>query len=96
MHLSQVVSVEALSAAVTDGMVRVQGHPSLPLRIFNYTEQAVYSRNWNEATTVGRGLIVDDGDIVRARPWPKFFNHGEMAGTVRRRVSRRVFWRARW
>lgn len=77
VQLSEVVAAAELSAAVADGLVRVQRHPVLPLRIFNYTEQAVYSRTWNAATTVCRGLIVDDNDLVLARPWPKFFNYGE-------------------
>ena len=82
VHLSEVVSAAELSAAVAEGLVRMQRHPVLPLRIFNYTEQAVFSRTWNAATTVCRGLIVDDADLVIARPWPKFFNHGEQAGDV--------------
>jgi RNA ligase len=77
VHLSEVVALAALSAATADGLVRVQRHPSLPLRIFNYTEQAVYSRTWNAATTVCRWLIVDDDEWVIARPWPKFFGYGE-------------------
>jgi RNA ligase len=68
-----------LTAAVEAGMVRVQTHPTLPLRIFNYTEQAVYTRTWTPVTRQCRGLIVDaDGNVV-ARPWPKFFNYGEHA-----------------
>jgi len=60
----------------------VQRQVELGLRIFNYTEQAVYSRAWNAATTACRGLIVDADDRVIARPWAKFFNHGEHADDV--------------
>ena len=66
-------------AAVAAGLVRVQRHPTLPLRIFNYTEQAVFGRHWTAVTRTCRGLVAAaDGRIV-ARPWPKFFNHGELA-----------------
>jgi len=75
--LDEVVPATELAAAVAEGLVRVQRHPSLPLRIFNYTELTVYSRAWSVATTSARGLIVDDDDLVVARPWKKFFNHGE-------------------
>jgi RNA ligase len=76
--LSDLMPLPALEAAVEEGLVRVQSHSGFPLRIFNYTEQAVYSRTWTEVTTQCRGLIADSGtgEIV-ARPWPKFFNYGE-------------------
>lgn len=77
VHLNEVVSATELAAAVADGLVRVQRHPSLPLRIFNYTELAVYSRIWTAATLNSRGLIVDQDDQIVARPWVKFFNHAE-------------------
>lgn len=82
VHLSEVVSATELAAAVADGLVRVQRHPSLPLRIFNYTEHTVYSRTWTTATLQSRGLIVDDQDQVIARPWRKFFNAFELEDTV--------------
>jgi RNA ligase len=77
VHLNEVVPATELAAAVAAGLVRVQRHPVLPLRIFNYTELAVYSRTWTAATLNCRGLIVDGDDQVVARPWAKFFNHSE-------------------
>ena len=82
VHLSEVVSATELATAVAEGLVRVQRHPTLPLRIFNYTEHTVYSRAWTTATLSSRGLIVDDDDHVIARPWRKFFNHGENPDVV--------------
>lgn len=66
-----------LPAMLAGGFVRSQRHPALPLTIYNYTERAVYEREWNVATRTCRGLVVDDDGVVRARPWPKFFNHLE-------------------
>jgi RNA ligase len=82
VHLDEVVPAIELTTAVAEGLVRVQRHPVLPLRIFNYTEQAVYARTWSNATLVSRGLIVDDENRVIARPWKKFFNHNEQQDVV--------------
>lgn len=67
----------ALAGAVADGLVRVQEHPSAPLRIYNYTERAIFAREWNPVTMQCRGLIADHQGRVLARPFPKFFNYGE-------------------
>jgi RNA ligase len=66
-----------LPAMLAGGFVRWQRHPVLPLTIHNYTERAVFEREWNAATRACRGLVVDDDGLVRARPWRKFFNHRE-------------------
>lgn len=67
-----------LAEAVETGFVRTQRHPSLPLTIYNYSEKAQYERVWTPVTRMCRGLIADNltGRVV-ARPFPKFFNHGE-------------------
>lgn len=77
MKLDDLFDLDALEKAIADGNVRVQTHPDDErLRIYNYTEQAQWTRTWDEVTTQCRGLIVR-GDEVIARPWPKFFNYGE-------------------
>jgi RNA ligase len=77
VNLSDLLDLDALEKAIADGNVRVQTHPGDDdLRIYNYTEQAQWSRTWDEVTTQCRGLIVC-GDEVIARPWAKFFNYGE-------------------
>ncbi|MFI6761462.1 RNA ligase [Micromonospora sp. NPDC050417] len=67
-----------LATAVTEGHVRAQRHPELPLSVYNYTEAASYAGVWTPVTLACRGLIVDDvtGAVV-ARPYPKFFNHDQ-------------------
>lgn len=65
---------------VESGYIRVHTHPEFPeLRIANYAEKTVFDREWNEATRASRGLIfnIDTGDVL-ARPFPKFFNYGEV------------------
>lgn len=50
------------------------------LRILNYSDSAIYTDGaWdNPAVRTCRGLIVDAEDRVIARPWAKFFNHGQV------------------
>lgn len=70
---------ELLDSLVADGWLRSQRHPDADLWIYNYTERCAYAGAWDEYTRMCRGLILDrDGGIV-ARPFPKFFNHGEPA-----------------
>ena len=50
-----------------------------PLVLYNYTEKCTFDAHWNKYTIESRGLILnkDTGDTV-ARPFPKFFNLGEL------------------
>jgi RNA ligase len=53
------------------------------LAIYNYTASCAYGRHWTEVTRAARGLIIEEstGRVV-ARPFPKFFNVGEMPETA--------------
>lgn len=68
---------ERLTEMIRGGYIKVQQHPSQPLSIYNYSDACTYERVWNDATKQCRGLIVRDDGEVLARPFPKFFNHGE-------------------
>ena len=74
-YLDDLIEPQLLSDAVAEGLVSVRSEG--PLRVFNYTARATYSRQWNEATLLCRGLIVDAEDRVVARPFPKFFAAAE-------------------
>jgi RNA ligase len=76
--LTDLFPAGALDAAIEAGLVRAQTHPALPLTIFNYTEKCAYDGIWSETTLTCRGLIADcvTGEVV-ARPFLKFFNHGQ-------------------
>lgn len=69
---------ELLQEMIRQGYIQVQKHPEHDLFIYNYTPKAQYDRIWNEATLVCRGLILDADRNVVARPFPKFFNLGEV------------------
>lgn len=48
------------------------------LRLYNYTKNVVYNREWDDVTTIARGLIIDSRDnSVAAISLPKFFNWQE-------------------
>lgn len=74
-ELGELVDRSVLSEAISAGLVSVRAEGGL--RVLNYTPRATYSRTWNEATLLCRGLIVDDDDRVVARPFPKFFGPAE-------------------
>jgi RNA ligase len=61
---------------VSGGYVSQTCHPTLPLRIYNYTQNAQHERVWNPVTNLCRGLIVDDQDVVISRAFNKFHNLG--------------------
>ena len=74
-HLDDLVDRSLLSDAKAAGLVSVRSEGRL--RVLNYTARATYSRSWNQATLLCRGLIVDAEDRVLARPFPKFFAPAE-------------------
>ncbi len=74
-RLSDLIDGATLNRAIDEGLVSVRAAGGL--RILNYTARATYSRRWNPATLICRGLIVDTAERVVARPFPKFFNPGE-------------------
>ena len=73
--LDDLVGRAVLSDSIAAGLVSVRGEGGL--RVLNYTARATYSRTWNQATLLCRGLIVDADDRIVARPFPKFFGPAE-------------------
>jgi RNA ligase len=80
--LHEVLDPAELASAVDNGLVRLQRHPSLPFVIYNYTEACQYGGAWSPVTLACRGLIVDAGGRIAARPMSKFFNHSESHAPV--------------
>jgi RNA ligase len=78
VKLGDLLDEQELAKAIEDGFVRRQVHPTQPLAILNYTERTTWERAWTDVTRQCRGLIHDTrtGAVV-ARPFRKFFNHGE-------------------
>lgn len=77
------VDLQKFTELETQGYLRSQSHPSLPLKIWNYTQNAMFESVWTEETLMARGLVVHDstGEIV-ARPMKKFWNFEEHYGPL--------------
>ncbi len=71
-----------LKEMISKNYVRVNKHPNHDLYIYNYTQSAQFERIWNDVTLACRGVILDEKENVIARPFPKFFNLGEMETQV--------------
>lgn len=70
--------MQLLTEMIEGKYIKVQRHPVEDLFIYNYTALAQYERVWNDCTTQSRGLILNSCGEVIARPFPKFFNLGEL------------------
>jgi len=78
MLLSDLFDPDLFAQRVADRYIRVQTHPTEPLCIANYAEKTAYEGVWDEVTRQCRGLIYHTDTLeVVARPFPKFFNHGQ-------------------
>lgn len=76
------IDLTKLQAETDNGNVNKQVHPTLPLAIYKYSQQCVFTRNWNETTLLCRGIVLDDQGEVVINSFPKFFNHAEGDGLV--------------
>lgn len=85
-HVNNLLDGNDLIEMIAAGYVRAQRHPTQPLTIYNYTPKTQFEKAWNDITKQCRGLIVHDDGTVVARPFPKFFNWGEV-GTYRCRLD---------
>jgi RNA ligase len=65
-----------LDGYVSEKLLSVQTHqhPKFDFSIYNYTKQAEYYRWWNSTSLQCRGLVLNSGGEVVARPFKKFFN----------------------
>ena len=63
-------------------LVQIKNHPTLPLKLLNYTPVTQMKKKWNTNLLHARGLVVDKDWKIIARPLPKFFNDYEVKGTL--------------
>lgn len=77
-----IYDLDILEDYVSRGLIQYQTHPYLPLRIYNYTRDCQYNREWDEITLNCRGLVVEvpTGKVI-AKPFTKFFNYEELEHT---------------
>lgn len=78
MNVNEIFPVADLRQMIDDKYVTERPHNMDPsLRIYNYTPKAAVERIWNPVTLNCRGLVLRNEEVV-ARPFPKFFNMGEV------------------
>ena len=63
-------------------LVQIKNHPTLPLKLLNYTPITQMKKKWNTNLLYARGMVVDNDWKIIARPLPKFFNDYEVKGTL--------------
>jgi len=79
--VNNLLDFDKLKEYIDAGYISVRKHPTLPLRIFNYTASAQFEQFWPHEVCQCRGLILDDKDEVVSRSQYKFFNLGQ-ASTI--------------
>lgn len=83
LHLSDLFSIEDFEKDVAEGYIKIQSHPTLPLKIANYTDKTAFARHWRDTTLRSRGLIYEDFTLRVIASGPgKFFNYGESDAPV--------------
>lgn len=76
MHITDLIDPHFLHQYITEERwVRTQNHPTLDLKIYNYTEKAQFDQHWDNITSQCRGLITNSAGTVIARPFEKFHNY---------------------
>lgn len=70
---------EILAKYVADKLINAQTHPNFPhIKLYNYTPECQFSKQWDEVTMMCRGLILNTNtNEIVARPFGKFFNYEE-------------------
>jgi RNA ligase len=84
------LNIPNLEKMVAERYISRQKHPTADLYIYNYTEKAQYDKVWNNETLQCRGLILDSEYNVIARPFPKFFNLGELPVSQSRNLQKKM------
>jgi len=76
------VDLKKIEQYVASGKVSKRKHPTLPLNIYTYSKLTEFGNDWDEITTMCRGLILDLNGNVIGNPWPKFFNIEQTGGSA--------------
>lgn len=78
LHLFDIINRADFNAATEAKLITIR-EDGAGLRILNYSDAALYTPGaWDSlAVRTCRGMIVDADWNIIARPWAKFFNHGQ-------------------
>jgi len=77
--LDQIVDLYLLEQEVTAGYINRRHHPEFPeLALVGYSDRAQFDGHWTDTVRACRGIIYRTDTLeVLARPFAKFFNHGQ-------------------
>lgn len=79
MLLGKLLDLTELDKLIQSKHIRIQTHPTLPLIIYNYSNECMFEDFWPETVQICRGLITtssanyDEREVI-SRPFHKFFN----------------------
>ena len=90
MRIESLLDTGRLARLVEEGYIVQNPHPTLPLRILNYSHKCMFENKWPYEACVCRGLIVDTEGNVVSRPFPKFFNIGQKGPYIYRDGDQRL------
>ena len=76
-HLEEVTNIKKLRQHVNSGNIKHVPRPAGELRLFDYTTAVEKRHKWDGPTSLCRGLLVDNKQMVVGRSLPKFFSHKE-------------------
>lgn len=71
-------NLDILNKYIEDGLLECQSHPTLPLKIYNYSRDCQFEKKWDEITLAMRGTVLDDRGVLIAKSYNKFFNIEEI------------------
>ena len=71
-------NLDILNKYINDGLLECQSHPTLPLKIYNYSRNCQFEKKWDDITLAMRGTVLDDRGVLIAKSYPKFFNIEEL------------------
>jgi len=70
--------LEILNKYIEDGLLECQSHPTLPLKIYNYSRDCQFEKKWDNITLAMRGTVLDNEGNLVAKSFDKFFNIEEL------------------
>lgn len=81
------ISHRNLQWLLQNDYLRREKHPLTNLYIYNYTDKCKAEGYWNETTLWSRGLILDAGNNIVARPFKKFFEYEQLNDIYKHELS---------
>lgn len=74
---TKTLDIKVLREYESNGWLITGKHDTLPLIIWNYSQQTQYEGHWDEITLMCRGLVTDHYGNIISRGFSKFFNYEE-------------------